>query len=955
MTLRPLSLIAAACLLVTLAGTVMPLTPAAGLLPALAPAAAAAPPALDEPLPLDPKVRYGRLDNGITYYIRSNPKPEHLAEIRLAVNAGSVLEAEDQRGLAHFLEHMAFNGTEHFPGNGIITFLESIGSRFGPDINAYTSFDETVYLLEVPTNKEGLLDDGFLVLSDWANGMTIAPEDVDEERGVIMEEWRLGRGARERVRKVQWPVLYKGSRYAERLPIGLPEVIETAPARRLRDFYETWYQPDLMAVVAVGDFDADSVEVMIRDRFGGIAAPAEETVRPVYDVPSYEQPLVSVASDEELQTTSVSVTFKHAPSGSELVGDYRRTLITALFSDLLNARLTEISQLPDAPFLFAGSGAGSGVRTVDMYRVYAVTAEGKAERGLESLLTEIARVRAHGFGEGEFERGKARIRSYLDRAYNERDKTESGSYAGEYVANFLDDEPSPGIEYEHEVGLALLDGIGLEEIDAAIDRLVHEDGTVILVSGPEKAGAPLPTEDELLAEVERARSYNPPAYVDSTGGEELLSREPEPGTIVERSAREDLGVTIWRLSNDMEIWLKPTDFKNDQILFACRMPGGLSLVDSTVYPSASLATAYVSEAGYGGYTPTELRKLLAGKMVSASAGISDFDERVGGSSTPADLETALQVLYLVITDPTNRPEAFTILTDRYRSLIENRRANPEARFGDAVRLINSRDHYTMRPPTLQWLDEADPETALAFYRDRMEDFRGCRWYFVGAFDPEEIEPLVLRYLGSLPAPHRPPPETRDIGLRFPEGVIDSTVHAGSEEKARVLISWPALTDLDEMEIFRLRMAGDILDIRLREILREELGGTYSVQVGLSAFYTYPEYGLTSVSFGCAPENVESMTARVFEEIERFKTDGPDSDEVATIQEQERRSLEKGLETNGYWLSSFLTLDLLGWDPGRILARRERIDTLTAEALRETLSRYYPPENHTTVVLKPESE
>ncbi len=915
--------------------------------------ALALPPASD-PLPVDPGVRIGRLDNGLTYYVRENHKPEHRAELRVAVNAGSLLERDDQQGYAHFVEHMAFNGTEHFAANELISFLESIGTRFGPDLNAYTSFDETVYMLEIPTDREGLLDTGFLVLSDWAHAITFDPVEVEKERGVILEEWRLGRGAQERIRRKQWPVLLAGSLYPQRFPIGQPAVIEGATAERVREFYRRWYRPDLMAVVAVGDFDAAAVEGLIRTHFGGIPLPAGPADRPIPDVPSHPGLRAAPAVDPEQTATQVSVIFAHARMPQGTVGDYRRALIDILFSGMLNARFEEITQKPDAPFTFAGSGAGGFVRPLDMFRVAAMVPEGGATRGLKAIVTETARVRTHGFTAGELERAKARFLASLERAFNERDKTESGAYVEEYTSNFLDGEPIPGITVEFALAGEIMADITLDEVNAAVSRLVHTDNSIVVATAPEKSGAAFPDSSALVAAAIEATGTNPPAYEDVSAGTGLMARLPEPGSISGRRTIPEMGLTILTLSNGVEVWLKPTDFKNDEILFSALASGGCSHADSGAYRSAELASTYVPQAGFGGFTPTDLKKFLSGKIASATPFISDFQHGVRGRATPRDLETALQLTYLVFTAPDDRPEAFQVVVEQWRAFLQNLRAAPEIRFADEAGIVNHRGHYMFRPWTVEVLDAVDRETSYRFYRKLFANAADFHFYFVGAFTVETMEPLIARYLGSLPSRPGPRSTYADPGLRFPDGVIERTVNAGTEPKSQTLVTWPAITGLDELEMFTLNRADDILETRLREQLREAMSGTYSVGVSHSSLAPYPGYAVTSISFGSAPESADTLTAKIFEEIARFKRDGPTAEEVAKVKEIQIRELETSLEQNRYWLSSFTSVDALGWDPRRILARRERIEGITAERLRETFARYYSDDNHTVIRLMPET-
>jgi len=909
---------------------------------------------MDRVLPVDPQIRMGQLENGLTYYIRENHKPENRAELRLVVNAGSILEKDDQQGLAHFLEHMAFNGTEHFKANELVSFLESIGAKFGADLNAYTSFDETVYMLEIPTDKPGLLEKGVMVLGDWAHTITNSPEEVHKERGVVLEEWRRGQGAQERLRRIHWPVLLAGSRYAERLPIGKPEIIENAEPAPIQAFYQRWYRPDLMAVVAVGAFDADSLEAMIRGNFGHIPTPDTPADRPTYPVPLGDAVRASAATDPEMPYTQVVAYYKHPITPQGTVGAYRRTLVESLLSAMFNARLSEITEKPGAPFKVAFAGGGSAFRTVDMYQVLAFTDQGQAVPALSAVLTEVARIRGHGFQPGELERAKADFLAGMENAYNERDKTESAGYAGEYIRNFLEQEPIPGIEAEFSLVKDLMAGITLDDEEAAVDRIFQDTNLVVTDSEPAKEGVTPATPDELLAATKEAETAAPAAYEDKTSGTALLETEPTPGTVVSREEKPDLGVTVLTLSNGVEVWLKPTDFKNDEILFSATAKGGLSLADPKDYASARLSAALVQEAGLGSFTPSDLEKLLSGKIASVSPSISTFTEAVRGQTTPKDLETALQLVYLTFTDPNPRPEAFDVLKDRYKAFIENRTSRPETQFQDRVQEITLSDHPLFQPPTLAWLDRADPKVAMDFYRKRFADASDFRFFFVGALDVDTMADLAARYLGSLPSDPGTPAAYKDLDLHFPDGVVRERVYAGTEPKSQTRITWPAVTGLGEMEIFALNKADDILEIRLRDALREELGGTYSVGVGYNPWIPYRRYGTTSVGYGSSPENADPLLKRVMDEIARFQAEGPTDEEVAKIKELERRSLEKGLEQNGYWLGSFSTLDLLGWDPARILERKERIEALSGKAMQEAVVKYFPADHYAAVTLLPEN-
>ncbi|MBT8401656.1 MAG: insulinase family protein, partial [Rhodothermia bacterium] len=585
----------------------------------------------DEPLPLDDKVRVGKLDNGLTYYVRKNTKPADRAELRLVVDVGSVLEADDQRGLAHFAEHMAFNGTERFEKQELVDYLELTGSRFGADVNAYTSFDETVYMLKVRTDSTELLDTGIEILREWASRISFDPDEIDKERGVVIEEWRLGRGAQMRIANEQLPVLLRGSRYADRLPIGTKDVLETFEHPTLTSFYEDWYRPDLMAVMAIGDFDADRIEDMIQELFSDLESPPDPRLREEFSVPGNEEPLVALATDPEATFGSVSLIFKIPEQDINSLEGYRKSMVESLYHAMLNSRLQELTQDADPPFAFAGSGRGSFARNPDFYSLGAIVQEGQMVRALEVLLAEAERVRRFGFTATELERAKSDLLRSMERAFNERDKTESARYAGEYVRHFLVDEPSPGIEFEYEMTREVLPGIGIDEINDLAESFVTKSNRVVLADGPEKEGLTYPTKDELLAVFDQVEARSIAPYEDRVRDEPLLGTIPTPGAITSEETYPDVGVTRLKLSNGAQVILKPTDFKNDEVLIRGYSPGGHSLLEDADYFSAARADTIVARMGLGEFDSIELGKALTGKIARASAFIGELSEGITAS------------------------------------------------------------------------------------------------------------------------------------------------------------------------------------------------------------------------------------------------------------------------------------------------------------------------------------
>jgi zinc protease len=552
---------------------------------------------LSSPIPTDPNVRIGKLSNGLTYYIQKNAKPENKVELRLAVNVGSTTERDDQQGIAHFLEHMAFNGTKSFKKNELVSYLQSIGVRFGADLNAFTSFDETVYMLSVPTEKKELLDKGLLVLNEWASAITLDPEEIQKERGVVLEELRLGRGAEQRMRDRYFSKIFKGSTYAERLPIGKKELLETFDPKVLRDFYEDWYRPDLMAVVVVGALDVDEMEKKIQGSFGGIQAKRKTKAHREVFVPDHKETLIAIEMDKEASTTSAQLIFKKPVDRPKTLKDLRQQLVKQFFNGMLNARLDEIRQSPNPPFVFGGAGFGGFVRNKDAYTTFSITDPKNVKNALEVFLDENNRVKQYGFTTGEFERQKERYFASLENSYKERDKSESFLFADSYVSHFLGNNPVPGIDFRYRFANSVVPSITLKEINDLARDAITTDNRVIVVTGPEKIGVTYPTADEILALLKQSETTKLTPYVDNVVDEALVGELPETAKITNEKTDPKFGITYWTLSNGVKVVLKPTDYKADQILMRGFSPGGLSLVSDDKAYSGSYLAQVASESG----------------------------------------------------------------------------------------------------------------------------------------------------------------------------------------------------------------------------------------------------------------------------------------------------------------------------------------------------------------------
>ncbi len=908
--------------------------------------------ALMNPLPVDSSITIRTLDNGIRYYIRENSEPRDRAELRLVVNAGSILEDDDQQGLAHFVEHMAFNGTEHFEKQELVNYLEQIGMRFGPDVNAYTSFDETVYMLQIPTDSMQIVETAFQILEDWAHRIGFLETEIDKERGVVMEEWRQGRGAQARMRDRQFPVLFKGSRYAERLPIGKPEVIDTAHYETIRRFYQDWYRPDLMAVIAVGDFDKKWIESLIVKHFGNMPSPQNYRERVYYPVPGHEETFYAIATDPEATFSSVAVYYKKPVQPENTHKVYRDMLIQALYDGILNNRLKELLQQPDPPFLFANSGRGRFIRTREFYVINAAVKENGIRAGLQALLTEAARIDRYGVTPSELARQKAEMMRGMEQAFRERDKTPSSAYAAEYIRNYLQDEPVPGIAYEYQLYQTYIPSITIEEINQLADALITEQDRVVLVSAPEKAGLTVPDEAELAQVFREVSEMDIAPYEDRVTDAPLVNNLPAPGQVETKTGPDTLGVEHWQLSNGIRMMIKPTDFKNDQILFYAYSSGGLSLYPDSVYIAGATADAIVSQSGLGEFGPIELEKKLAGKTVSVTPEINSLSEGLNGNASPEDLETLFQLIYLYFTSPRKDSTAFLSYQSRIRGFLENRSASPEAAFRDTLQVTLAQNHFRARPWTMDMLKEMDLERSLQIYRERFADASDFTFIFVGNIDPAALQPLAEQYLASLPALYRRE-HWRDEGIYPPRGIIEKTVYKGLEEKSRVQIVFTGPFVWNRQNRYDLNAMAEVLRIRLRELLREDQGGTYGVGVSASPQHFPREEYQISIGFGCAPERVGELTRLVFAEIDSLKFRGVGESYLQKVRETQRREYEVNLRRNGYWLSTLKFYDTHQEPLTGILETPRFIEQLSVESVQKAAQKYLDTRNFVKVVLMPE--
>ncbi len=903
----------------------------------------------------DPAVLIETLENGLTYYIRENTEPENRAFLRLVVDAGSTLEDEDQLGLAHFVEHMAFLGTEEFEKDEIVAYLESLGMRFGPDVNAYTGFDETVYMLQIPADDPEKLETGLHILQQWAHAVSFEPEQIESERGVIQEEWRTRLGAAQRIRDRQLPVLLRDSRYAERLPIGKPEVFMEAGREQLLRFYKQWYRPELMAVIAVGDFEADRIETLIQEYFGRIEPHSERNherpERTRYEVPKHEETLYTLESDPEANQTSVAIYSKYDHEPLQTEQQYRRLLEDRLFAIAMNNRFSEIAREPEAPFLRAAAGRGRLVRPVEARILQASVEEDAVLSGFEALVTEAERARRHGFGEAELERARRELRRAMLNAYNERENTPSSVFAAEYARHFLQREAIPGIEREWELTRRFLPEIGAEELHDRAEAFFRRENRVIAVSAAETEDLAMPSEAEIETVLEEVTLRDLEPLLDDEELDELMTAAPEAGRILEERELEAVEAYEWRLSNGVTVVAKPTEFRSDEVRLKAFRYGGASLVEDEDYYAARFGPDVAIASGVERFTRTELDRVLAGRDVSLEPYIARYDHGLEGRSSVDDLEQLFQLVHLQLMSPRLDDSAFETVMRRERSRLRNREAQPDAVFIDRVHEILSAGDIRRAPIPLEAVENLSFTRTAELYREIHTDPAGLKVFVVGAFEPERLRRYIETYLAGIPSTGETP-ERVPRPSPLPRGIVEDKVYSGSDPASRVALVLTGDHEWSRETNYAFRSLTDALRLELREVIRERESGTYSVGVsGSLAQFPSPRYQF-SVLFGTSPERAEELGDLVLEELRVFAEEGPSDSLVARVRETQRRDHESDLRSNRFWINALRNSYYYEHPVERIVEYPELVDGLDAETIQEAARRHLDLENYVRVILFP---
>jgi zinc protease len=911
---------------------------------------------LNSKLPVDPLVTKGTLSNGLTYYIRPNSKPEKKVELRLIVNAGSILEDDDQQGLAHFMEHMNFNGTKNYPKNKLVDFLQTIGVKFGADLNAYTSFDETVFILPIPTDKPGNLEDGFQVISDWAHNALLTDEDIDGERKVVLEESRLGKGAQDRMMHQYLPKLLAGSHYANRLPIGKDDILKTFKYDAVRRFYHDWYRPNLMAVAVVGDITTAQAKTLIEKYFGSFKNPANEKPRKTFDVPPYPESEAMVVTDKEATNYQVQLIFSAKKQEPQVtLNDYRKSLVRNMFTSILNQRFQELTQSATPPFAFAVGFIDSWARGYESMGLMAIPSD-NIQASVKALTGEVVRAEKFGFNENELELAKKRMMSSMEKTYNERNTTESGRLVGEYIRNFLTQEPIPGLENENKYFKEMLPGITLAEVNAVAKEWLNysDENYFALVTGPDSKQMKVPTDMELLAEVKAGLSQTVTAKEEAKVAANLLDKAPTPGKIVSESSDKELGITTYTLSNGVQVTVKPTTFKSDEILMSGIKKGGESNYGPADKSNTKFGTSVMSAMGYGNFTPTDLKNFMAGKTLSLHNSFDELSSSISGSSSISDFETLLQYNYLMLTSPRRDDDLYKGYLSKQKAQLMFLSQNPTYAFIDTLfkSVYNNDPRAPIVIPTAADFDKINLDRVLEIYKNELGNAQGFHYFIVGNVDLNTIKPLIEKYIGSLPASGNAP-AIKDNGLRPVTGNHRLDIHKGSEPKSMIFGEYYGTAPYSEAMAMKADMLAEVLNIIVVQEMREKMGAIYG-----GGFYAsverdpYAHYSII-MQLPCGPESVAPLLTEADKEIKGLKQNGVDAINLDKVKKAKHEEHRESLKKNDYWMGKLENIVFWNYDKKRFLDFDKVVDGITAPEMKEAANKLFDGKNSYIGVLYPE--
>jgi zinc protease len=910
---------------------------------------------LTDKLPVDSSIKIGKLTNGLTYYIRQNKKPENKVELRLVVNAGSILEDNDQQGLAHFTEHMAFNGSTHFKKNELVSYLQSLGIEFGADLNAYTSFDETVYILPVPLSDPSNLGKGLQVLQDWAGGLSFESSEIDAERGVVLEESRLGKGADDRMFRKIYPLQYAGSKYAERLPIGKDSILKTFKYDAARRFYKQWYRPNLMAVLAVGDIDVAATEKLIHQYFDQLKNPASSRPRTLARLFPRQKSNSIVVTDKEATNFVTEVDYPFVPDKEDVtLGDYRKSLIKQIFAALINQRLTEKAQTANPPYVYAGTAFSSVARGYEAFTAYTVAGKDGPDTALHAMLTELQRAALYGFTQDELERVKKQQLAFIEKLYNNRDKTESANLVEEYIRNFLTGESIPGISNEYRYYQQLVPGITLNEVNALTNVIRNNEHLFVSLQGPAESNFTLPTNKQLLARTEQWLHEKVGNYEEKKLAASLLKEKPQPGSITGETTDSLLGTVTYQLANGAKVVVKPTTFKNDEIILNAFHKGGSSSYPLEDKYSASNAATVVQQMGVGDFSPVDLGKLLAGKVASAAPRISGLSAGISGSSSIKDAETLFQLVYLYLTQPRKDEALFNGWKAKQKAQVQYALSDPSTAFIDTLYQVL----YQKNPlagsivPKPGDYDKIDLDRALAIYKELLGDASDFTFILVGNIDTTTIKPLLATYIGSLPGSGKTA-AFKDNGVRLAKGDIRFQFKKGTEAKSLIVNCFSGEIPYSSDLALKTQALTDILNIKITEDLREKMSGIYGggIYGGVNK-YPYSNYSLI-LQLPCGPENVDKLQQAADAELDTLKQNGPEQKDLDKVKKAWLEKFRVQQKENSFWSGILQDSYFQGDDAHRVFSYEKRVNALTTDDIKQVANQLFDGKNVIKAVLYPE--
>lgn len=905
-------------------------------------------------IPLDPAVRSGKLPNGFTYYIRKNDAPKKRVQLYLVNNIGSILEDDDQQGLAHFMEHMNFNGTKNFPKNELVDYLQKAGVRFGADLNAHTGTDETVYQLPIPTDDPTLLGNGLKIMRDWAQEALLDPKEIEGERGVILEEERLTKGAKDRMAHQYYPMMLNHSRYASRLPIGIDSILINFKPAVIRRFHHDWYRPDLQALIVVGDVDVNAVEQLIKSHFSDLKTPDHLRPRTVYTIPLNGQNQFLAVTDKEMSGTSLQIMYKHKAAELKTEADYLQQMKTSLFGQMIAARrFSEISRLNNSAYSNMGMSIQPLLGGAEAFVFNVEAKEGQLPQAFTQSWTFLEKLKRFGFTQQEMDQAKKSYLRSFATALDEKDKTASVNFVKEYQDLYLHQQAAPGIEWENAFVKKHIEEIRLTDINNVLKDQLQETNHDILVLAPEKDKSSLPDSATVMAWIGAASKAPLQPFKDEQVTAKLLASLPLPGKVVEKKMIPEIGVTTLKLSNGITVILKPTDFKNDQIIFRGFSPGGTSLYDDAEYDNAANAAALISRFGLGNFNPSQLNQVLNGRVMNVSANIGLRSQTINGGSSVADLETALQVTYLQFTQPRKDTLLFKNILNTSKDGIRNRYADPASIFTDTINNVMGNYSYRFSPPSPEKLDKINLDKIYAIYKERFADASGFTFVFTGSFKPDVLIPLIEQYLGSLPALNRHE-KARDLGIHIPQGQLVKRVYKGTENKATVRLVYSGTYSYSPENNQLLNALGEVLQIKVLQHLREAEGEVYAPQVQTS-FVKYPKNRFAViVSFGCAPKNADHLIEGVAQEMDNIRQQGILPEDIQKYKASYSKNVELALKDNGYWMNYLAGQYENGENVLEVLDAEKTLAKVTPEKLKKAAAVFFKADNRIQFILLPEA-